>query len=179
MKKRELKKLCALFTAVSLAFTSGVGTQALTAEAAQSEENILKLEMDENGYLTPTQESQEMLAELESQKFSWDNATVYFVLTDRFLNSDKSNDHSYGRGMKADGVTPIEGLDTYNNPGTFHGGDIAGLTQKVQEGYFTDLGVNAIWITAPYEQIHGYTSGNVRSNNANTYPDSAGGGFPY
>ena len=112
MKKRELKKLCALFTAVSLAFTSGVGTQALTAEAAQSEENILKLEMDENGYLTPTQESQEMLAELESQKFSWDNATVYFVLTDRFLNSDKSNDHSYGRGLDQNGnvINVISGV---------------------------------------------------------------------
>jgi alpha-amylase len=27
--------------------------------------------------------------------FSWDNATVYFLLTDRFNNGDTSNDHSY------------------------------------------------------------------------------------
>lgn len=115
---------------------------------------------------------------LSDKAFSWDNATVYFVLTDRFLNADRSNDHSYGRGLKQDG-TSVEGLDTYTNPGTWHGGDLKGLTQKVEDGYFNDLGVNAIWITAPYEQVHGYTSGNKRSNNANTYPDPESGGFPY
>ncbi len=29
--------------------------------------------------------------------FSWDNATVYFMLTDRFNNGDKGSDHSFGR----------------------------------------------------------------------------------
>ncbi|HBL9020463.1 TPA: alpha-amylase, partial [Enterobacter hormaechei] len=29
--------------------------------------------------------------------FSWQNATVYFVLTDRFVNGDPTNDNSYGR----------------------------------------------------------------------------------
>lgn len=186
MRKKNVKQAVALFMAMALTFTS-VGVNSITAKAEQTdtvEENILKLDMDENGYLTPTEESQEMLAKLEgesleNQKFSWDNATVYFVLTDRFLNADKSNDHSYGRGMQADGKTPVEDLDTYTNPGTFHGGDLKGLTQKVNEGYFTDLGVNAIWITAPYEQIHGYTSANVKSNNANVYPDPDKQGFPY
>ena len=113
----------------------------------------------------------------KTAKFTWDNVTAYFVLTDRFLNADTSNDHSYGRGLQADGKTPVVGLeDPTTNPGTFHGGDLKGLTQKVQEGYFTDLGVNAIWITAPYEQIHGYTSGNVQSNNAT---EANGQGFPY
>lgn len=118
-------------------------------------------------------------AELRDKVFSWDNATVYFVLTDRFLNADKSNDHSYGRGMKEDGSTMLDGLDTYTSPATWHGGDLKGLTQKVEEGYFNDLGVNAIWITAPYEQIHGYTSANVNSNNASMYPDPDKNGFPY
>ena len=89
--------------------------------------------------------------------FSWDNANVYFLLTDRFYNGNTSNDHSYGRALNASGQ-PLSGWNTA--PGTFHGGDFAGITQKINEGYFTDLGVNAIWISAPYEQIHGYvTSG--------------------
>lgn len=182
MRRKLGTKTLSLCMALALAFTTSVGVPSITAKAEQSsetEENILKLEMDETGYLTPTAESQEMLEDLENQKFSWDNATVYFVLTDRFKNSDTSNDHSYGRGMQADGKTPVEGLDTYTNPGTFHGGDIGGLTEKVKDGYFTDLGVNAIWITAPYEQIHGYTSANVQSNNANIYPDPSKQGFPY
>jgi alpha-amylase len=79
------------------------------------------------------------------QPFAWDNATVYFLLTDRFNNGDPSNDHAYGR--KDDGA-PLRG---------FMGGDLAGVTAKIREGYFRDLGVDAIWITPPVEQIHGAT----------------------
>lgn len=89
--------------------------------------------------------------------FSWDNATVYFVLNDRFLNADTSNDRSYGRERTQAGVAFSNTLTDY--PGTFHGGDIKGITQKVNDGYFTNLGINAIWITAPYEQIHGFVDG--------------------
>jgi glycosidase len=89
--------------------------------------------------------------------FSWRNATVYFVLTDRFVNGDKSNDNSYGREKDASGNV-IPGYE--NKIGTFHGGDLKGLTSKVEEGYFNDLGINAIWITAPYEQMHGGLAAN-------------------
>lgn len=78
--------------------------------------------------------------------FSWDNATVYFVMTDRFYNGNPDNDHSYGR--RDDGEQEI---------GTFHGGDLAGLTQKLD--YLSELGVNAVWITSPLEQIHGWVGG--------------------
>ena len=87
--------------------------------------------------------------------FSWDNLNLYFLLTDRFYNGNTSNDHSYGRALDANGQ-PLSGWQT--NPGTFHGGDFAGITKKINEGYFDDLGVNAIWISAPYEQIHGYVT---------------------
>lgn len=90
---------------------------------------------------------------VENDGFTWDNATVYFLLTDRFRNGNKSNDHSYGRATDQNG-NPLSGWDTA--PGTFHGGDFAGITDAINEGYFNDLGVNALWISAPYEQIHGY-----------------------
>ncbi|WLR42713.1 alpha-amylase family glycosyl hydrolase [Bacillus carboniphilus] len=92
----------------------------------------------------------------EEGTFSWDNATVYFVLTDRFLDGDESNNNSYGREQDANGNTYSDYKD---KEGTFHGGDLKGLTKKINEGYFTDLGVNALWITAPYEQIHGWIGG--------------------
>ncbi|HSS02940.1 MAG TPA: alpha-amylase family glycosyl hydrolase, partial [Kofleriaceae bacterium] len=79
-----------------------------------------------------------------------DNPIVYFVMTDRFVNGDPSNDHSYGRQREA---TPSDDV------ATFHGGDLRGLTQKLTEGWFDKLGVNALWITAPYEQIHGWVVG--------------------
>ncbi len=87
--------------------------------------------------------------------FTWDNASVYFLLTDRFCNGNTSNDHSYGRATDSSGKA-LSGWNT--NPGTFHGGDFAGITKKINEGYFDNLGVNAIWISAPYEQIHGYVT---------------------
>lgn len=77
--------------------------------------------------------------------FSWNAANVYFLLIDRFNNADKSNDLAYGR--KKDAAT-LRG---------FMGGDLKGVTQKINEGYFTDLGVNAIWMTPIVEQIHGST----------------------
>jgi alpha-amylase len=77
--------------------------------------------------------------------FIWENATVYFILTDRFNNGDPANDTPLGR--KQDGG-PLR---------SFMGGDIKGVTQKIEEGYFDDLGVNAFWITPPIEQIHGFT----------------------
>lgn len=81
-----------------------------------------------------------------SRHFSWKNATVYFVLTDRFYNGDTSNDKSYHRQR-----------GNFPDFATFHGGDIKGLTQKLD--YLDKLGVDAIWITAPYEQMHGWTGG--------------------
>ncbi len=86
--------------------------------------------------------------------FSWEAANVYFLLTDRFNNGDPSNDVNYGRTKE---TAVLRG---------FEGGDIKGVTQKIREGYFTDLGINAIWMTPVVEQIHdgtdegtGYTYG--------------------
>ncbi len=87
--------------------------------------------------------------------FSWDNATVYFLLTDRFRNGNTANDHSYGRGLDKNGNV----ININDERATFHGGDFAGITEAIKEGYFNDLGVNALWISAPYEQIHGYIVG--------------------
>ncbi|CBG90935.1 alpha-amylase [Citrobacter rodentium] len=83
--------------------------------------------------------------------FDWHNATVYFVLTDRFVNGDPTNDHSYGRHK--DGMEEI---------GTFHGGDLRGLTSKLD--YLQQLGVNALWISAPFEQIHGWVGGGAKGD---------------
>ncbi len=79
-----------------------------------------------------------------------ENPIVYFVMTDRFVNGNPANDQSYGRQREK---TPKDDV------GTFHGGDLKGLTLKLKEGWFKELGVNALWITAPYEQIHGWVQG--------------------
>ena len=98
----------------------------------------------------------EAQAVTKATPFSWDNATVYFVMTDRFWDGDPSNNHSYGRELDQNGK-PYPGYQ--EKIGSFHGGDLKGLTLKLNEGYFNELGVNALWITSPLEQIYGYVGG--------------------
>jgi alpha-amylase len=95
------------------------------------------------------QEAKQLSSEAsdDTQKvpFLWESANLYFLLTDRFNNSDPSNDVNFGRN-----------LPTGTQRG-FQGGDIKGITEKIKEGYFDDLGINAIWFTPVVEQIHGGT----------------------
>lgn len=73
--------------------------------------------------------------------FDWDEAVVYFMMTDRFFDGNESNNTA-------------SGADTYGkNPGLYHGGDFAGVTAKLD--YLQDLGVNTIWITPVVENIKG------------------------
>ncbi|WP_231492076.1 alpha-amylase family glycosyl hydrolase [Microbulbifer sp. HZ11] len=81
----------------------------------------------------------------------WNNATIYFMLPDRFHNGNPDNDLSYGR---KDDAAHLRG---------FHGGDLRGVIQKLEEGYFTDLGVDAIWMSPVIENVHGYDEGDKRT----------------
>ncbi len=77
--------------------------------------------------------------------FVWEGANIYFLLTDRFNNGNPDNDLNFER---TDSTGILRG---------FKGGDLEGITKKIEDGYFTDLGVNAIWFTPVVEQIHGDT----------------------
>ena len=87
------------------------------------------------------------------KEFVWEGANIYFLLTDRFNNGDTSNDINFERTKE---TSKLRG---------FEGGDIKGITQKIKEGYFTELGINAIWMTPIVEQIHG----SVNEGTGNTY----------
>ncbi len=77
--------------------------------------------------------------------FVWEGANLYFLLTDRFNNGDASNNLNFDRTKDAGKLRGFEG------------GDLKGITQKIEDGYFSDLGINAIWMTPIVEQIHGGT----------------------
>lgn len=73
--------------------------------------------------------------------FDWDEAVVYFMMTDRFFDGNESNNKA-------------SGADTFgDNPGLYHGGDFAGVTAKLD--YLQDLGVNTIWLTPIVKNIQG------------------------
>lgn len=89
----------------------------------------------------------------QSKPFLWEGANVYFLLTDRFKNGDAANDINFERNEKA---AVLRG---------FEGGDLRGIIQKIDDNYFSDLGINAIWMTPVVEQIHGATN----EGTGNTY----------
>ena len=64
--------------------------------------------------------------------FVWEDALVYMIMTDRFVNGNTSNDGTI--------TGAAQGAD-------WQGGDFAGVTQMIESGYFADLGVNALWLT--------------------------------
>jgi glycosidase len=94
--------------------------------------------------------------------FDWRDAVLYFVFVDRFLDGNPANNG---------GVTP-----GVQKPADYQGGDWAGVKQKIDAGYFTDLGVNVLWLTVPvdntsdpgvgsdghqYSGYHGYWPSNL------------------
>jgi glycosidase len=68
--------------------------------------------------------------------YDWRDAVMYFVFVDRFLDGNPGNNGA------ATGAEP---------DAEYKGGDWAGLLSKVEGGYFTDLGVNTLWVTVPMQ----------------------------
>jgi alpha-amylase len=103
-----------------------------------------------------TSAKQTIAQEVTSKKakdFVWEGANLYFLMIDRFNNGDISNDNPLQRNLPT---------GKYRN---FMGGDLRGIIQKIDDGYFENLGINAIWLTPVVEQIHG----SVDEGTGNTY----------
>ena len=71
----------------------------------------------------------------------WPDAVLYFVVLDRFADGSTANNRAVETGAK----------------GTFHGGDLAGLTQQLDE--LSSLGVTALWITPVVDNIDSFVTG--------------------
>lgn len=81
---------------------------------------------------------------VEDGSSDWDEAVIYFMVTDRFYDGNASNNG--------------ENYDP-EDPGMYHGGDFAGVTEKLD--YLEELGINTIWITPIVENIsQGQSTGN-------------------
>ena len=79
-----------------------------------------------------------LYGQTEAQKRSWAGEIIYFVLIDRFADGDPSNNVEVDISQK----------------GFFHGGDLVGLTQKLD--YLKNLGITAIWINPIVKNIDTY-----------------------
>jgi glycosidase len=66
----------------------------------------------------------------------WHDAIMYFVMVDRFYDGDPSNN------------AQVAGAEY---PGQYQGGDFKGVQDKIEDGYFDQLGINTLWITSPID----------------------------
>jgi len=67
-------------------------------------------------------------------RHDYHSMVLYFIMVDRFLDGDPSN------------TKPIDDPDILP-PANYQGGDLKGITKKLREGYFEQMGVNTIWIS--------------------------------
>lgn len=75
-------------------------------------------------------------AQLENDDYQ--KTILYFMMVDRFNDGDKTNDNP----VKDDRILP---------QANYKGGDLAGIQQKIDEGYFQDMGFNALWISPIFQ----------------------------
>ena len=130
------------------------GTVTVTARALPPGKHTVRIEaFDTDGVAA---EPLSVPLWVEDEPFSWDGAVLYQVVLDRFADEG---------GSVADPDAPPEAI------GLRHGGNLAGLRQAVEDGYFAQLGVDALWISPladtaegtwpgadghDYEGYHGY-----------------------
>jgi len=69
---------------------------------------------------------------------SWYDGSIYSIMIDRFNDGDKLNDK------------PVV-HDSLAWQANYEGGDLEGITDKIDDGYFDNLGVNIIWISPVYD----------------------------
>lgn len=63
-----------------------------------------------------------------------ENTVMYFAFIDRFADGDASNNH------------PVQDKNVLPKA-NYYGGDLQGILDQLKKGYFTELGVNALWIS--------------------------------
>ncbi len=86
-----------------------------------------------NDLLIPVQNYNVITDVKKLSRTDFHSAILYNAFVDRFYDGNPENNR------------PTKGA--INPKANFHGGDIAGITQKINDGYFEDLGINTIWIS--------------------------------
>lgn len=64
----------------------------------------------------------------------WEAQVLYFMMVDRFQNGDPTNDR------------PVDDARIHPKANDY-GGDLAGIQMALEQGYFEDLGVTALWVS--------------------------------
>ena len=87
-----------------------------------------------NDMLLPLQDGEIVTDASQLNRHDQQAQVLYSLMIDRFYNGNTANDWK---------MNSPEVLDIVD----YQGGDFAGITKKIEEGYFDELGVNTLWIS--------------------------------
>jgi len=87
-----------------------------------------------NDLLIPLEKGNVITDAKKLNNSDWHSSIMYFMMVDRFVDGDKSNNHP----VNDPAILP---------KAQYYGGDIQGITQKIKSGYFKDLHINTIWVS--------------------------------
>lgn len=118
---------------------SGKITVEIPQEADQLERSYLRIWAANaygvgNDILVPLRYGQVLTDMAQTERTDKHTDIIYFMLVDRFKNGNPQND----RPMNRPDVNP---------KADYQGGDLEGIKQKIDDGYFARLGVNTLWIS--------------------------------
>ena len=111
-----------------------------------------------NDLLLPMQDGKIVTSASQLNRHDQQTQVLYSLMIDRFYNGNTANDWK---------MNSPEVLDIVD----YQGGDIAGITAKISEGYFDKLGVNTLWIS-PITQNPWDAWGCYEFKNGNKYDSS-------
>lgn len=72
------------------------------------------------------------------EKDDFQRTIMYFMMVDRFNNGNKLND------------APVQDARLLPQA-NYYGGDLTGIQQKIDDGYFSNLGINSLWISPVFQ----------------------------
>ncbi len=112
---------------------------ALPAAAADLDRSHLRVygcdeERRSNDVLVPLKKGKPVMNTDDLRRDDKHTYAMYFMMVDRFVNGDTTNDEQ----VQDPEILP---------PANYYGGDLAGVLQKIEEGYFSNLGTNTIWLS--------------------------------
>lgn len=103
-------------------------------------------------FIVPKLSKNNIEEEIDVENPDFSHNTIYQIVTDRFFDGDSSNN-------------PTGDIFDTENDRKYHGGDWKGIEEKIKDGYLRDLGISAIWISSPVENIDSIDP----SNNSASY----------
>lgn len=114
-------------------------TFSIPEQAAQLSRSWIRIWADNkhgesNDLLIPLENGNVLLDPGLLTRTDWEASVFYFLMVDRFKNGNIDNDR------------PVDDPEILP-PANFYGGDLKGVTKKIEDGYFQSLGVNTIWLS--------------------------------